>query len=392
MIHHTKLALMSIFALCATQLFSTSPEIEIWSDGVHYRYLIKDYRVDYADCQRTKQQHDAIIWAARQKQHEGAFVLAEDPLDYSGEDPDIQQHHKEHFASKNAKEIFAQDQKQQLEINNSGNKASPTKIISTSPLQHLIQSCKQHNIASYNTECDQAINCYEITKDTIAEIIVDITNHVEAMRDCKELKESIDIFLQRAHNLEKTGATLPIPEFKKRAIDIRDHLVDLKTVYKLIQWKNIKHGFICEGQWHIENIKSDLKNLGYQCMHSFGNAQIWDMPEQTKKQKKEIVEVLLKSALNIKQTFHDIFAVQQEQEKEKYLRLLNQTDPQGNIPFLQSRAGQKFLNQINVHDQKQSAESLSAALPVPLDKKHHLSDAFDDELSSAAKKQRLTYK
>src|SRR5476651_1359346 len=90
-IREIKALFFSILALVTMPMLAVCLEMEIWSDGTHYRYLIKDWHVDYIDGRISIQQQADIIWAAQQNKGEGVFVIAEDMLGYSGTNKKI--HH-----------------------------------------------------------------------------------------------------------------------------------------------------------------------------------------------------------------------------------------------------------------------------------------------------------
>jgi len=315
MIRYLKLTLIIFLAVSTTNLLSVCPEMEIWSDGKSYRYLIKDFHRDYIDGRLSIKQQADILWAAQQKKSKGSFVLAEDTMGYPGPNKKIQEIFQ--YAPRPIAEDIAATQRREG-INPEDARGSKNILNSfVTPLACMINACKKLGIRKYNTECSQAIDIYqwqnlpEDKKLTKQDVISDLTktsikiaNH-PLLRDVndqitKELQVLTKIAFSNASNNNEEN-------FINKAMEIRSVLLKAKTINQLIKWNHIKHGFICEGGRHIEDIKDALIALRYKHIESIGNPRAWDYPGDKQAQQVKKLEEILTSALDLKKVFKQIF-------------------------------------------------------------------------------------
>lgn len=77
-------------------------------------------------------------------------------------------------------------------------------------------------------------------------------------------------------------------------------------IYKIIEFNNLKHSFICTGRQHAEDIQPELLKLGYECIEVIGNKNLWDYPGPDDELLKEKCNEILESALNIAEVFEKI--------------------------------------------------------------------------------------
>jgi len=329
---NAKILLANLLSLSMVFIFPAIPEVEVWSDGTNYRYLLKDWHRDYLDGRVSIKQQADILWAAEQQDANDVFVLAEDANNYPGKNVKVQEVYKS-FPLTIEKEIeLAQD----LGCVNPKKAAGSLEIInqSATPLACLIAACQTQKIRNYNTECVQAVALHplfgkkQLTKqevvDDLAENIAELRRHPslgDHERFVQELEELKTIDLQKVGRSSVQAMVLrflgiPIPTdaeiaFYNKALDLRLRLVDVKTVHKLTEWNNIKHGFVCEGKLHIEGIKPGLTALGYRQVQRVGNADAWTPSEHDSEEAKAAkAKEAVNHALDLRTTFKQLFEKQ----------------------------------------------------------------------------------
>lgn len=292
------------------QIFPVCPEIEVWSNGANYRYLIKDSHRDYVDGRTSIKQQADILWAAQQIKTEDVFILAEDTSTYSGNNPKM--HSIYEFAPDTIEDDIAFMQKQEG-INQAQAIGSMNLFdLPATPFARLINTCKKLGITNYNAECSQSINAFQwknlanTQKISAQEVIQDLEYAIEEMKNNPFLALAYTLLSEGLIKLKTIASTNDTKAFVTQAMEIRHLAVNARTIHKLSEWNNIKHGFICEGFNHIEAIKSGLQALGYKQIQSIGNKKVWT-PPQSADEFEERTKQLLSEALNLRETFQQIF-------------------------------------------------------------------------------------
>jgi hypothetical protein len=271
--------LLFLLTLITPALHAVIPEIEIWGDGPtmetskHFRYLLKDFHRDRINGHKSLQQQEDIVWAAQQRRHEGVFVIDEDPFCYNGSSKKIHALRSQ-YGPRTLHEAIALLQEDKGIADTTTIAQEPL-----SPLQFLQQACYNAGITFYNAECGQAIDLYQADVPqseaiTDQEVINDAHERIQELKEQKKengySKHYYDLLMQQLNKL----ASAENDTFIKRANMLRSIMVDATTYNKLVTWKDQKHGFICQGQGHIENLKKLLPKLGYTCLKKLGN-DIW---------------------------------------------------------------------------------------------------------------------
>ena len=371
-----KSLLFGLLALCTLPALSVCPEMEIWSDGTNYRYLIKDCHRDYIDGRvSTKQQND-IIWAAQHLKAQGVFILAEDSSTYCGFNKKIQNYFNQFIHKTLRAEIIAKWWNK-IDVRKA---IGSLEIVEATPLTCLISACQTSGILAYNTECSHAKDVVKhahvfpaATRITMQEAIADLSEHMAEIGSNPWLKKRHAQFIQQLDALKKIASqnNKNEEEFSKKFGKIRHVLVSSKTIHKLCEWNKVKHGFICEGQTHIEQIKAGLTALKYTKIKSVGDARLWALPvsEQTHKQ-------MLHNALDLSKIFTQFFAQEKEIAKQKEQQLKSALayvikSPENDMPFLNSSHGQKYLAETAMADATQTTVTTavttsSAAAPMDM--------------------------
>lgn len=362
------LALAGLVALFTIPMLAVCPEMEVWSNGTNYRYVIKDIHADYIDGRvSTKQQAD-IIWAAQQKKTEGVFVLAEDLFTYPGANKKIQNLSRQYFSGKTLKEKIANLQKNQKKDSQKARGSRELFEGSMSPLVCLTFECQKHEILHYNIECGHVQNLHvNLPQDVTQQEVVDDLEKIAAeILKHKNLFQEIGFeedgnFRENMNELHTLAASSNRKQFLKAVATMRFDFVDERAIIMLIKWNNYKHGLICAGALHFEEIEECLKKLGYKKIKSMGNRQAselmsrsdaWELLNEKAAQENftEILRQVLENALDLKQAFEQIFAEQRPKAPTK--DALNQKSkvelaPNQNIAGLQNQVNRlnKSINQ-----------------------------------------------
>jgi hypothetical protein len=299
-----------IFAVCCVPAISAViPEIEVWSDGVHYRYLIKDWHVDYLDGRVSIAQQQDLLWAIEQKMAD-AFVLAEDSGGYDGSNEKIRNIYRDNKPQKIEDSIAMKQRTYQY---NQADVKWSDELMEGSPLGCIIYRVRERNIRNYNVECAQIIELYQLAdifsankKVTMQEVLDDLIAHIEPIGTNPKFVAIYTYFISEFEALKKVSASGNRREFIRKAFGLRRKLVDVKILFKIDEWNAVMHGFIYAGAEHIDILKRDLKVLGYTHMKSIGGSTIGYYVAGGD-QKRYILE----HALDLRKTFTQIFAEQQ---------------------------------------------------------------------------------
>lgn len=303
-----KLLLATIMAFSGIHIVPVSPEMEIWSDGTHYRYLVKDFHADYIDGRESIKQQEDILWAAQQYDEKDIFVITEDTLSYSGNNQKIK-----NFYASVPTTIQEDIQTTQFRQGISFSKAPGSKEIfdtyNVSPIRCLSRACTTDGIRNFNAECNQSICIFKCEDLPITEalsqqeVIDELRQSVAQEKSGSLLHGDYVDFLECLAELQKIKDE---SDFIDEVTALRLAVVDLRTMQKLIEWGDIKHGFIFQGQTHIEGIKEGLTALGYKQIKSIGNSAVWDLPDDSEKEVRKISQCVLDNALDIRKTFEQI--------------------------------------------------------------------------------------
>ena len=342
-----KALLCAISTFLALPALAVIPQIEVWSNGTNFRYLLKDYHRDYADCAKSIKQQADIIWAAQLCKKQGVFVLAEDCMAYIGANKKIQK--------KICKNNSATLQKH---IN-----YKSMKIGNCTPLSYLIKSCNINEIACYNTDCYQVFRAIEHSSQlphakrvSPEEALIDLSENAAQVASNLFVKDMYTLFIKKfdtlknaweKHKNEKT--------FSENFLNARNLLVDITTVHKLSQWNQVKHGFICEGQIHIEGIKERLAALKYIKIHNFGTDCLWDLPYITPQEQIASDKSILGNTLDLRKIFTELFIQQKLLKPTEALKLAALKEPTADPTFMSSAHGQKYLAETQMNDGNQTA-------------------------------------
>lgn len=303
--------LAGILALCTTTLLPVCPEMEVWSNGTNYRYLIKDWHTDYIDGRISIKQQQDIIRVAQQKKDDGVFVIAEDLWAYPGDNQKIQRK----YIYKTIEESIAYIQKRENIDPQTTKNSSLIFKTQASPLNLLTNACALHGISYYNAECRHGLDRYlsiiptseKVHKE---DVLNDLLQSISEIGESGELKEDHAQFTEQFNELQSLTSVEKEQEFIEKINTIRASLLEAKTIHKLIVWKTIKHGLIFEGKNHIEKIKKGLQDLGYQKIKHFGNPHVWQKPDHKN---------ILENALDLHSTFQQIFNDSKKKSPIPYL-------------------------------------------------------------------------
>jgi hypothetical protein len=324
--HSLKSILIGILALYATNLQSICPEVEVWQDNHgHYRYLIPDIHKDYLDGRMSKAQQESLAKAIQQKESEGVFVLAEDLISYMGPQKKLKELYQRYYGTTLADRLAYYQKKSKIDPLKA---RGSMQIMELSPLTGLLNVCAQAGIRCYNIEPALSLGIYKksladrtpLTPGDIIDYVADMNAELASHRQLIPLAQ---------HIKERTVSGLAKLEIG-RAYDyvamlnshrMRDLIFDAKMKFKLIDWQNIKHGFICAGKTHIDTSKEYLKELGYHKVRSIGNADLWKYKatyaQQSPAERDKIDAVFVAHTLNLSKVFEFIF---KEQEKEQKIQ------------------------------------------------------------------------
>lgn len=309
-----------IVVLFSRPILSVCPEMEVWSDGTNYRYLMKDSHVDYIDGRISIKQQSDIIWAAQQKNMSEVFILAEDAWSYSGSNKKI------HDIKNGYSIVTLQNVIKELQWHNRIEPEAARgsmKIMNATPLLCLTYACQESGVRCYNTECNQSINIYQSLnlpanlKVNKEDVIGDLAEGIAAIGYYPELQEFHTLLCEQLEKLKKIVFNNNENEFISEAYEVRYVLVNAKILHKLTEWRNVKHGFIFQGKGHIENIKAALKDLRYKYIKSIGNGSVWVLSRDTPELLLDSQKQELKNALDLGKEFRLLF---EEQSKQKLIR------------------------------------------------------------------------
>jgi hypothetical protein len=288
------------------------PEIEVWTNGINYRYLVKDWHVDFRDGALTIKQQRDLVWAAMTKKNEGVCVLVEDPALYLGNDKKLQEYYKK-YGPKN----ILQD----IECKQIKEKESVPGTLSIAPILCLSLMCQNNNIPYYNTECGQALFCNTLTPQEILATLDPVISNIEKNNYLK-----LQAAVARKKLIELESKQKNLHSFMDHFVNLRDNLVNLNTVHKLTQLSNVKHVFVCEGGWHIESIKKDMTQMGYRCEARIGNAAVWEIPDKDENSYQASQQVI-HNALDLQETFSSIFGAVTLMDFSKNKKISNPLQP-----------------------------------------------------------------
>jgi hypothetical protein len=316
----TKLLIMHFFTIFAVSLYAVIPEMEVWTDGVHYRYLLKDYARDYKDGRVTKQQHNDILLMLRQLVPD-VFIIVEDPNVYNGTNTKIQALYAGIF-SKTIEQWIAQVQT--LHNVNPAEVQGSCEFFKNNciyPIMGMSHSCAKYGIPYYNAvEGGQAILAYNAGELVIQyagkrvtkyEVVKELSDQINKMAVHNELSDHYYFLIDKLNNIKKTARTDHRMQFVEEVNDIGVFLLWANTLHQLIEWKVVKHGFICQRSHYIERLKGHLKTLGYKHVKTFGKyAQGLSTDEN-------YTQSILDNALNFGEVFTQIFKKQEKKKAEE---------------------------------------------------------------------------
>ena len=299
----------SIVTVFTIQIFPVCPEVEIWSNGSNYRYLIKDFHRDYIDGRTSIKQQADILWAAQQVKPKGVFILAEDTSTYAGNNLKMQ-YIFDRAPNTIQDDIAFMQKGEQINTVQAIGSMNLFKAFAT-PFARMINACNKLGIMNYNTECSHSIDIFQwksltTKKISAEEVIQHLAHAIEEIKNNPFLVTTYTDLIKDLAKLKKIASTKDTNAFFNQAMGMRNILVNARTLNKLFQWNHIKHGFICEGANHIEAIKNGLQGLGYKHIQSIGNKEVWT-PLQSVDKFEEKSKQLVSQALNLRETFQQIF-------------------------------------------------------------------------------------
>lgn len=281
-------------------------EIEVWSDGTHYRFLLKDYHMDHADGRNTIKQRNDLIQVLKRLVPD-VFIIVEDPSNCTSKDERV----KAYFDSipyKTFEEELRYNQKQRGTVNVfPGSREMIDKCMMPDYLTGL---CENERIPCYNAECNHAIAAFFGTENiphpvTKLDVINDLKQYVN---ECFVGEKRDDVY-RVLDNFEREKFFVSFVEH------IRSVLLDLRTMGKLAQCGDVKYGFVCEGADHINVVKTILQDLGYTHIKSYGK----NPPDERLSLDQNLgdwyLENIVLNALDLRKTFTEIFAEQQSEVK-----------------------------------------------------------------------------
>lgn len=259
-----RMLLFTVFLSMGMCINAVIPELEVWRKGDIYRYFFKDIHADYLDAERTLQQHNDIVEVARQIGSDG-FVLVEDSGSQiapksckSFEDcvKQLRQYHKHVCAQTN----------------------NATKLFEFSPISLLQRSCQEHGIKSHNVECLALVLRYGVIKNGLTDeqhvseqqgIINRFSRYLEKIKGRQLFSDNYDGVNKELIRL-KSIPSENVESFLTQAFNTRCLLLEARALHKLALLEAYKHGFIFMGNTHIERIKPQLSDMGYNHVKTVG--------------------------------------------------------------------------------------------------------------------------
>jgi hypothetical protein len=301
------------FMVCsAPYVHATIPTMEVLSDGTHYRYLLYDGHTDYLDGRNTIAQHNDILWALQQKESKDTFLLVEDSHSYEGTNKLLQNYES---GSKTIEDDVLEIQRG-CGIDDPESVKDSTDIFSEPllyPMARLSRQAHRLGIRAYNTECGQLLQRYEnganITKEEVINNLLEYTSEVGRIT---KLSNYHNFLMKELQELKQIAVSNDDEKFVDKAGRVRRFLVDAITLLKLTEWKDITHGFICEGGAHIDAVGQNLERMGYKRIKIIGLHENGSYRDFFKKfedhPNPKIAEIyVVQNPLNVKKEFADIF-------------------------------------------------------------------------------------
>jgi hypothetical protein len=156
---------------------------------------------------------------------------------------------------------------------------------------------------AYNSECYHAIRAYSWNTFLLQEekikredVYADLDHNIALLSNHALLNNYKNSLAKKSEELKKIDNE---HDFIDYCSDIRFHLVNAKTIHYLIKSEHIQHGFICEGNKHIESIKNALRMLGYTPQKTIGNIDAYKYMQTDSKKEHELNRDILNQALDI---------------------------------------------------------------------------------------------
>lgn len=158
-IYRIKYCLILFFAV---PILPVCSEMEIWSNGKNFLYLIKDVHIDYLDGRISIKQQADIVNAAK-KLSPDAFVLTENIMEYSGQNEKLLKFYILEEWPKSIKEYIALMQKEKS-FEDLPEVYIPEVlkdfVAMHTPLFFINKACTVNNVINYNVECNQVMELY----------------------------------------------------------------------------------------------------------------------------------------------------------------------------------------------------------------------------------------
>jgi hypothetical protein len=301
------------FMVCSTPyVHATIPTIEVLSDGAHHRYLLSDCHADYIDGRNTIKQHNDILNVLQdlqQKAPNNVFLIVEDIHSYEGTNKLLQNYGSE---SKTIEDDVREVQRG-CGIDDPESVKDSTNIFnepSLYPMAHLAHQAHRLGIHAHNAECGHMLQKYEnganITKE---DIINDLLKYTSEVGRITELSNYYNFLMKELQDLKQIILSNDDEKFVDEAERVRRFLVDAMTLLKLTEWKDVTHGFVCEGGAHIDAVRQNLERVGYKPIKIVGvheNGSYRDFFKKFEDQK--IAEIyVVQNPLDVKKAFADIF-------------------------------------------------------------------------------------
>jgi hypothetical protein len=314
-----KFILAACIALAATQTMPVCPEIEVWYDGQgHYRYLLSDWHADYVDGRISLQQQADFIHVVQSIPSNPIppMIIAEGGTCFYGIENQAIHKKINLFCKKNQ----AKNLKEHIERLNHINKTSSNVEQSSmlfdhiSPLESLDSTCLNMGLYVRSPDVLQAICAYKAHAIEKKELISILTSYIDGIGRCRMYPIINNYYSSIVKNCAHLETIVDEQTFIKIAENLRDDLLDVRIMLRLINRNRVPHIFIFAGHYHITNIKPCLSMLGYKKIYSIGNPNIWinddNFDALPRKAQQKIEALFIAAALDLRAAFTDIFTQQ----------------------------------------------------------------------------------
>jgi hypothetical protein len=320
---------ISIFAstlvLTANSTFPVCPAVEVWqNEQGNYLYLIPDVHTDYIDGRVSKEQLEDTLWAAQYKK---ACVIVEDSSDYSGNNKKIQNIFQKYVCSDFVQYLAARQEKLEVDPQEAEGcmEIFPTNF---THLTCLVRACKSKGIACYNAEYRQPSDIYEFNipedeKISFADVIHEVNQNIAQIED-KKYREH---YAQEFEKVKKLATQNNLAAYKECITIITKNMqgmLEERIWRQLHVWQDKKDIFICAGSAHIYALRAGLPKIEYKKILEIGNASVChtldnDTLDQQPLSEDEVRNLhlqVLDDALDLRQTFKEVFRHQQEKQEQ----------------------------------------------------------------------------